>query len=333
MTTGSLSVVIPAYNEEALIERTLRETAAMLDEVGYPWEIVVVDDGSRDKTAEKVEQAAAGRPIRLVVHERNRGKGAALITGLRATSGTLVVFADADLEVHPRQITRLLDTMERTGADVVTGSKLHPDSEVKYPRRRRLLSFGYYVLVRALFNLDVHDTQTGLKLFRADAIRHAIPRLRVRRFASDLEILLEVHRAGGTIVEAPVVVTQERPQRRIRIRDVVRVLSDTIAVWSWMRLIDDSDRNTERTWARLPGPRTDRTRRRAAGSLTGAIMVTACALTLMMAVFVAFVLAPLATIGVFLGGYLMLRGVRPARGRTTGELTGRSIGDTAEPSS
>ena len=114
---------------------------------------------------------------------------------------------------------------------MVIGSKLHRGSQIAYPLRRRILSLGYYALVRALFRLPVHDTQTGLKLYRRDVLELVVPRLLVKRFAHDLEALVNAHRLGFRIVEVPVVVTQERPFPRIGLGDAVRIAVDTAAIF------------------------------------------------------------------------------------------------------
>lgn len=229
---GLLSVVVPAFNEAAQIQRCVEETTAALDELGVAYEIVIVDDGSDDGTADLARAAAAGQPrVRVTGHDVNLGKGSALIRGTATALGDLVLFVDADLEVHPRQVALLYEELLARRLDVVIGSKLHPDSQLDYPRSRRLLSVGYYLLVRLLFRLPVRDTQTGLKLYRADALRRVAPRLVVKRFAHDLEVLVIMRRLGYRIGEAPVVVTRARPFPRIGAPDIHRVAHDTAAIW------------------------------------------------------------------------------------------------------
>lgn len=227
-----ISVVIPAFNEGERIERCIRETVETMEELGQPYEIVVVDDGSQDSTLDVARLAAQRYPrVRVMESSVNLGKGSALIRGAHAALGSLTLFMDADLEVHPRQVRVLLETLEREDADVVIASKLHPDSKIDYPTKRRILSFGYYLFVRLFFRLPVHDTQTGLKLYRHSVLLRVVPRLLVKRFAHDLEALVNVHRLGYSIVEAPVVVTRERPFPRVGIRDAWHVFLDTLAIW------------------------------------------------------------------------------------------------------
>jgi glycosyltransferase involved in cell wall biosynthesis len=229
---GMISVVIPAYNEEDRIEHCLHETHRTMRSLRAPFEVVVVDDGSYDETLSLARLAAENlENVRIVSYPENLGKGFALIEGADAARGDLVLFVDADLEVHPRQLTGLYETLQRRPADVVIGSKLHADSTIDYPLKRRILSRGYYLLVRTLFNLPVHDTQTGLKLYRTSVLRRVAGRLLVKRFAFDLEALVNAQRLGYRIAEAPVVVTRERPYPRVGIKDALLTARDTAAIW------------------------------------------------------------------------------------------------------
>jgi glycosyltransferase involved in cell wall biosynthesis len=229
---GLVSVVIPAYNEAPRVRRTLDETVAALDGLGANYEIILVDDGSQDGTASLARQAAARLPrVRVVGSEVNLGKGSALARGAYCALGDLVLFMDADLEVHPRQVELLYTAMAREDVDVVIGSKMHADSKIEYPLRRKIISLGYYAVVRTLFRLPVKDTQTGLKLYKREVLLRVCPRLLVKRYAHDLEVLVNAHRIGYRISEAPVVVTRERAFNRIGLKDVFHVSLDTAAIW------------------------------------------------------------------------------------------------------
>jgi glycosyltransferase involved in cell wall biosynthesis len=230
--SGLISVVIPAYNEESLIERCVHEVHRTMTEMEASFEIVVVDDGSYDETLSAARLAGEGwGNVRVIGYPENLGKGYALIKGAMEARGDLILFVDADLDVHPRQLGLLYAALIGLDADVVIGSKLHPSSTIDYPLKRRVLSAGYYLLVWLLFRLPVRDTQTGLKLYRAEPLRRVAGRLLVKRFAFDLEALANVHRLGYRIAEAPVVVTRERPFPRVGGSDALQVARDTVAIW------------------------------------------------------------------------------------------------------
>lgn len=234
---GLISVVIPVFNEEERIEHCLHETHETMIRLGPDFEIVVVDDGSYDGTLSLARLAAENwNNVRIVGYPENLGKGYALVEGAKEARGDLILFVDADLEIHPRQLGLLYGALIGLDADVVIGSKLHPSSTIDYPLKRRILSAGYYVLVRILFRLPVRDTQTGLKLYKADVLRRVAGRLLVKRFACDLEVLANANRLGYRVVEAPVVVTRERPFPRVGGSDAFHVAWDTAAIWYRMYL-------------------------------------------------------------------------------------------------
>jgi glycosyltransferase involved in cell wall biosynthesis len=234
---GLISVVIPVYNEEARIERCLHETYRTMTGLGADFEIVVVDDGSYDGTLSLARLAAEDWDnVRVVGYPENLGKGYALVEGAKEARGDLILFVDADLEIHPRQLALLYGALIGLDADVVIGSKLHPSSTIDYPLKRRILSAGYYMVVRILFRLPVRDTQTGLKLYKTEVLRRVAGRLLVKRFAFDLEALANANRLGYRIAEAPVVVTRERPFPRVGGSDAFHVAWDTAAIWYRMYL-------------------------------------------------------------------------------------------------
>jgi len=242
--TGKLSVVMPAYNESASIVKNVAEAVQTLSGFGYDYEIVVVDDGSVDDTHSHVMQIAAAYDpkVRVVRYDDNRGKGGALICGTTYTTGDYIAFLDADMELHPEQLPLFLEIMAAQGADVVIGSKRHPLSNVEYPRIRRIYSAGYFALVWLLFGLPLRDTQTGLKVFRRQVLQDVFPRVLVKRFAFDIEVLANAHRLGYKIVDAPVTMRFSRRYGRITFDDVRTILLDTLAIFYRLRLRHYYDR-------------------------------------------------------------------------------------------
>jgi len=234
-----VSVVMPAYNESSHIDQSLRVTAETLASFGWDFEIIIVDDGSQDGTWRVARRTSTDFPdrIRVVTYDRNRGKGGALAAGTRFARGRYIVFLDADMDLHPEQIPLFFDILEQSGGDVVIGSKRHRQSNVSYPLTRRFYSFCYYTLVRFMFGLPVKDTQTGLKLFRAEVLHQCLPRLMTTGFAFDIELLANAHRLGYRILEAPVTLNFQRQKGRISPRDVLRIGWDTIAIAWRMRVL------------------------------------------------------------------------------------------------
>lgn len=239
-----LSVVMPAYNEATHIVPNMFETIDTLAGFCPEFEIVVVDDGSPDGTYHQVVEALAemGDNIRLVGYERNAGKGNALICGFYHARGDIVAFLDADMDLHPQQIAGMLERMESANADVVIGSKWHRDSKINYPFIRRLWSIGYFMLVRTLFGLPLRDTQTGLKIFRAEVLRRVFPRILAKRFAFDVEVLVNAHLLGYKIIDAPVTLQFARASGRVRLGDVWTALLDTLAIFYRARILKYYDR-------------------------------------------------------------------------------------------
>ena len=244
MFTGKLSVVMPAYNESASIFKNVAEAVDTLSGFGYDYEIIVVDDGSVDDTHSHAVQIAAkyGSKVRVVRYDDNRGKGGALICGTTYTTGDYVAFLDADMDLHPEQLPLFLEILVAREADVVVGSKRHPLSNVQYPMIRRLYSAGYSALVWVLFGLPLRDTQTGLKLFRRCVLQDVFPRVLVKRFAFDIEVLANAHRLGYKIVDAPVTLRFMRQYGRITLGDIWTILLDTLAIFYRLRLRHYYDR-------------------------------------------------------------------------------------------
>lgn len=232
-----VSVLVPAYNEAAGIRQAVREITEALEQLRWDFELVIVDDGSSDGTRSVAAGLVQRHPrLRIAGLPRNLGKGAALRHGFSAATGDYIAFLDCDLELNPRQLHTLFERLQREQADLVIGSKRHPESRVEYPWHRRLVSTVYFWLVKWLFGLPIQDTQTGLKLFRREVLAAVLPRMLVKRYAFDLELLAIAHRLGYRIAQAPVVLETKRFHRRIRWLDLLHTGWDTLAVWYRMRL-------------------------------------------------------------------------------------------------
>ncbi len=202
-----LSVVIPAYNEAARLPATLDAIVAYLRNGGAPFEVVVVDDGSLDGTAEVVRARAATDPgIRLVRSESNHGKGYAVRAGLLEARGDLWLFSDADLATPIEEVEKLRTAIDR-GADLVLASRALPESVLPVPQslRRRVLGRCFNAAVRVSLGIPYRDTQCGFKLMRAGALRGVVERLETHHFGFDFELVYRAHRRGLRIAEVGVV--------------------------------------------------------------------------------------------------------------------------------
>jgi len=238
-----LSVVVPAYREGPRIYENLRRLLCELDQLETDYEVVVVSDGNTDATAAEAERVGSDR-IKVLQYPVNRGKGFALRLGVDQSTGRLVTFIDADMELNPAEIKNFIELLREQNADIVIGSKRHRLSRVHYPMFRRLQSVGYQLLIRLLFDVGVRDTQTGLKLFRREVLADVLPLLAVKQFAFDLELLVVARHLGYTrVVEAPIELSYQFSST-ISPRAVFKILWDTAAIYYRLHITHYYERRT-----------------------------------------------------------------------------------------
>lgn len=237
---GKISVLIPCFDEALSIRKNLAEISAFFNGFAERYELICVDDGSRDGTLDELRAAAEQNPhIRVLYYDENHGKGFALRHGFQAADGDYIVFLDGDLDLHPRLLTRFFDILQRENADVVIGSKRHPESRVFYPRRRRIISKVYHFILRLLFGLPLKDTQVGLKVFKREVLDDVFHKIICKRFALDVELLANIHRMNYRIAEAPVTLEFQRNVRwgRVTWATLWNTLLDTLAIYYRMRVL------------------------------------------------------------------------------------------------
>jgi hypothetical protein len=231
----ALSIIVPFYNPGPRFRAHLSGIVDVLTSSGRSFEIIAVSDGSTDGSQDQV--VSVDPRVRLISLPSNRGKGAALRIGMAEARGTYVGFIDADGDLPADLIPSLVVLAEHDGADVVLGSKRHPQSVVIYPPLRRLYSMAYQALVLVLFHLPVRDTQTGLKLIRRQVMLDVVPRMVEKRFAFDLELLVVARRLGyRRFVEVPVVIG-ERFSSTVSVRSVRGMVQDTLAIFYRLRIL------------------------------------------------------------------------------------------------
>ncbi|MGD6806063.1 MAG: glycosyltransferase [Candidatus Bathyarchaeia archaeon] len=208
MSQVELSFVVPAYNEENYIENTLETIDNIVIKKNLPYEIVVVNDGSADQTFAKAKTyARKNGHVRVLSYSKNVGKGYAVKTGFMKATGNVVFFTDSDMEIDLSKISDYIEALKH--GDIVIASKRHNASRVAVPISRRILSECFNALVRILTGVPLKDTQSGLKAMKKSAFKNIFPRLAVKRYAFDVELLAVAHLYGLKVVEMPVSIKLE----------------------------------------------------------------------------------------------------------------------------
>jgi dolichyl-phosphate beta-glucosyltransferase len=200
------SIVIPAYNESARLGATLEKVLAYVHQQGWDAEVIVVNDGSRDNTAEIVRAMAAKDPmLRLIENPGNRGKGYSVRNGMLHAQGRIVLFSDADLSSPIEEAPKLLQALD-AGADIAIGSRwLRAETQTqRQPLHRQLFGRIFNLLLRATLGLQFADTQCGFKAFKRPAVEAIFPLQKIERWGFDPEILFLAQKFGYNIKEVPV---------------------------------------------------------------------------------------------------------------------------------
>lgn len=222
---SKLSIIVPVFNEA---DQILRNLDLLLDEVEHyfkHFEVIVVSDGSTDGTNAKL-LSLKHPDVRPIIVDKNTGKGNAIRAGCRQATGDYILFIDGGMEIHPREIRIFMGLMSLYQCDIVVGSKRHPQSKVFYPWYRRFLSWNFQMLVRFLFDINVTDTQVGIKLFRREVIDAIAPYLEINRYGFDLELLSLARSMGfSQILEAPIRLDYFQAKPRIFSRDIFHVFA------------------------------------------------------------------------------------------------------------
>lgn len=230
------SIILPAYNEAANIERAIRETVAVFSALGKPYEIVVVDDGSRDTTPQIVAFLSEKIPeLKIFRHEGNCGKGTAVRTGVLNSGGELLLFLDCDLATHPSEAAAFIAKMGEY--DIAIGSRRHLGSVIIKSQSWYRVVYGRLInfFVRLLTKLPQRDTQCGFKMFRAEVAKDIFKNIGPSRWTFDIELLLRARANGSRVVELPVA-WSNGALSRVKFNEVI------LDLWNLLKLKNKLDR-------------------------------------------------------------------------------------------
>jgi len=230
-----VSVILCAYNEGDIIDDSINLVDRVMMDTGWSYEIVVVDDGSLDDTRRKavkwIGEKGNGH-VKVVGFGKNMGKGNAVRMGFANSKGNFVVVIDSDLDVDPCLIPHYVEALKNN--DIAVASKWHPKSRTVVTLKRRVLSFGFNALSRLFTGIKLVDTQTGLKAFRRPVLERMSPKLVVKRYAFDLELIGACNHAGYRIIDLPVDVHIES---MVGFKDILRMALDMFGVAYRLRVL------------------------------------------------------------------------------------------------
>lgn len=234
-----LSVVVPAYRQERTILKDLVNIEQSLIEglKDLDYEIICVVDGEVDGTHKEARKNKSPK-VKVHSYKHNKGKGYAVRYGIRKAKGDFISFLDAGMEISPKSLMMLMAHMEWYNADAIVGSKRHPVSRVNYPLLRHILSVSYHLLVKVLFGLPLTDTQSGIKIFKRKVVKRVLPRLLIKAYAMDIEMLAVARHLGfRRIYEAPIEVTFDKGTSRIRWPVILHMFLDTLGVFYRLKIL------------------------------------------------------------------------------------------------
>lgn len=250
-----LSVIVPVYKQAQTIRQDIYSIFDTLERIRYGYELIVVVDGTNIDASFSEANKLHLKNLRVLGYKHNHGKGYALRYGMARSKGDYIAFIDAGMEIDPNGLSLILEHLEWYQADIIVGSKRHPASLVKYPFERKLLSFGAYIVSRYLLGINIHDTQAGLKLFRRPVLEKVLPRLLIKNYAIDLEILSVANHLGfSRIFEAPIKLNYNFTSltHATGLKIIFKCLQDALAVFYRLRFLHYYDDRNKRRWIYSP---------------------------------------------------------------------------------
>ncbi len=250
-----VSVIVPVYKKEKTVKKHLENIHTALVKSRWDFELIAVVDGFLDRSYERANKIEKPN-LRVYGYQNNRGKGYAVRYGMARANGDYIAFIDDSGRISPNGLSMVLEHMEWYDVDIIVGSKRYLASKVKYTRIRKIYSWVYYRLVRLLFGLRLTDTQTGLKVYKRKVLDVVLPRLVVKRYAFDIELLAVAHYLGfSKIYDAPVECTVNfsnsgflRNKPMLLDPEIRGMLYDTIAVFYRLRVLKYYHNSNKRKW-------------------------------------------------------------------------------------
>lgn len=231
MKNRIISLVCPVFKESYVL-RDLKKIETEFSKINQRWEAICVLDNDLEKTRAQLKITRLPHVKILFYPVKRFGHGFALCYGFSQSRGSLVFLWEGNFNITPQQLLLYLGLMEIVGADIVIGSKRHPLSSVYYTPLRRLASQIYQLFVKILFGLNVSDTQVGLKLYKRRVLNEVIPKIIIKNWGFDLEILVVAHALGfKRIIEAPIEIKRHFTGRNLTPDNISNLLRDTLAIF------------------------------------------------------------------------------------------------------
>lgn len=248
-----VSIIVPIYRQEKTIKVDLENICDTMSKTRWEYEVIAVIDGSPDNSYAEAKKIK--RPnLQVYKYDINKGKGYAVRYGMARATGDYISFIDSGMDIDPNGISMLLEHMEWYNADIIVASKKHPASRVKYPTMRKVYSFVYYIMVKILFGLNLKDTQTGLKVYKRQVLEKVLPRLLIKKFAFDIEILAVARSLGFPhIYDAPVKIKLDFNNTNfsallILDKNIQSMIFDTLAVFYRLKILKYYSDESKRKW-------------------------------------------------------------------------------------
>lgn len=246
-----LSVIVPAYKQEKTIQKDIQSIQSVLEQIRYDYELIVVVDGEIDNTYKEAKKLENDK-IHVIGYETNHGKGYAVRFGMARSKGDIIAFIDSGMELNPNGLSMLLEHFEWYDADIIVGSKRHPVSKVDYPLDRKIISKCAQLFTRLLFGFNISDTQAGIKFFKRDVLEKVLPRLIVKHFAFDIEVLAVAKYLGfKRIYEAPIELNFDKIGSSVStnlIKIVLLTLKDALGIFYRMKILGYYSDKNKRKW-------------------------------------------------------------------------------------